>query len=137
MRGAGQVVVVEDLCVKGLGRTRLAKSFQDAGFGKFLSMLEAKALKYGWEVLKVGRFFASSQICSSCQHKNGSKPLWVRRWTCPECYTEHDRDENAAKNIPAQGLRERLNACGASVSPLVTKAAGTEAGTPHAGGRPA
>jgi putative transposase len=124
-----QVVVVEDLCVKGLGRTRLAKSFQDAGFGKFLSMLEAKALKYGREVLKVGRFFASSQICSNCQHKDGPKPLWVRRWSCPGCKMEHDRDENAAKNILAQGLRERQNACGASVRPLATRAAGSEAGT--------
>ena len=124
-----QVVVVEDLCVKGLGRTRLAKSFQDAGFGKFLSMLEAKAIKYGREVLKVGRFFASSQLCSNCQHKDGPKPLWVRRWCCSVCQVEHERDENAAKNILAQGLRERLNACGASVGPLATKAAGYEAGT--------
>lgn len=131
-----QVVVVEDLCVKGLGRTWLAKSFHDAGFGKFVSMLEAKALKYGRELVKVGRSFASSQICSNCQHKDGPKPLWVRRWRCPECKSEHDRDENAAKNILAQGLgrgqglfQRPLNACGASVRPLATKAAGNEAGT--------
>ncbi|WP_230843743.1 RNA-guided endonuclease InsQ/TnpB family protein [Gloeobacter morelensis] len=105
-------VVVEDLCIKGLGRTRLAKSFQDAGFGMFLSMLEAKALKYGRELLKVGRFYASSQICSACQHQDGPKPLWVRRWSCSACKAEHDRDENAAKNILAQGLRERSGPLG-------------------------
>lgn len=86
----------------------MAKSFHDAGFGKFLAMLEAKAFTYGREVLKVGRYFASSQICSTCGHKDGPELLWVRQWTCPQCHSEHDRDENAAKNILAQGLGERL-----------------------------
>jgi putative transposase len=128
-----QTVVVEDLCIKGLGRTRLAKSMHDAGFGMFLSMLEAKALKHERVFLKVGRFYASSQICSACNHKDGHKPLWVRTWTCSACHAMHDRDENAAKNILAQGLRERLNARGASVSPLATKAAGVEARTRQKG----
>jgi putative transposase len=105
-------VYVEDLCVKGLGRTRLAKSVHDAGWAAFLAMLEYKARRYGRRFGKVGRFQPTSQVCSACGIKDGPKPLWIRTWTCRACGTTHDRDHNAAKNIAALGRREALNACG-------------------------
>jgi putative transposase len=111
-----QAVYVEDLCVKGLARPRLAKSVHDAGWSMFTRMLEEKAARYGRAFSKVDRWFPSSQLCSVCGAIDGPKPLSVRTWTCG-CGAVHDRDLNAAKNILAAGLAESLNACGGAVSP--------------------
>ncbi|MGW5754120.1 RNA-guided endonuclease InsQ/TnpB family protein [Nocardia rhamnosiphila] len=97
-----QAVYVEDLCVKGLARTRLAKSVHDAGWGMFIRMVEEKSVRYGRTFGKVGRYFPSTQMCSVCGALPGKKPLHVRSWTCT-CGTTHDRDFNAANNILAAG----------------------------------
>ncbi len=124
-----QAVYVEDLCVAGLGRTRLAKSVHDAGWSAFTSMLEYKARRHGRTFGKVGRFEPTSQVCSACGVKDGPKPLHVREWTCVACGTVHDRDMNAARNIAALGHREALNACRDGVRPSLAVAAVSETGT--------
>ena len=124
-----QAVYVEDLCVKGLARTRLAKSIHDAGWGSFLSMLEYKAQLYGREFCRIARFVPTSQTCSACGVVDGPKPLSVRSWTCGACGAIHDRDHNAALNILAAGRAERLNACGGDVRPGAIQAVPGEAGT--------
>jgi putative transposase len=108
-----QVVVVEDLCVKALARSRAGKSVHDAGWTAFTRMLEYKAALRGREVVKIGRFFPSTRTCSSCWSVGDRKPLHVRSWACNHCGVLHDRDANAAKVILAAGLAERENACGA------------------------
>ena len=122
-------VTVEDLAVKGLARTRLAKSVHDAGWSAFISMLEYKAKLHGREFRKIGRFEPTSQVCSACGVKDGPKPLAVREWQCKACGAVHDRDVNAAKNILALGRRERLNARGGQVRPAATLAQAGEAGS--------
>jgi putative transposase len=124
-----QAVYVENLCVAGLGRTRLAKSVHDAGWSAFTSMLEYKARKHGRTFARIGRFEPTSQVCSACGVKDGPKPLAVRVWTCAACGTVHDRDVNAARNILALGRRERLNACGDGVRPPLAVAAVSETGS--------
>jgi putative transposase len=125
-----QAVAVEDLCVAGLGRTRLAKSIYDAGWAKFLRLLDEKAAQHGRTVVRVGRFEPTSQMCSACGTKDGPKPLAVRVWTCSTCGARHDRDANAARNIlVAAGLAETQNACGGHVRPGATLAMASEAGT--------
>jgi putative transposase len=96
-----QAVYVEDLCVTGLGRTRLAKSVHDAGWSQFVGMLEYKAARAGRTFKKIDRFAPTSQTCSACGRLDGPKPLSVRSWTCP-CGAAHDRDVNAAINVLAQ-----------------------------------
>ncbi|MHC5673018.1 RNA-guided endonuclease InsQ/TnpB family protein, partial [Nostoc sp.] len=59
------VVAVEDLNVKGLARTRLAKSILDAGWSSFLSILTNKAVNAGLVVIPV-KASGTSQDCSSC-----------------------------------------------------------------------
>jgi putative transposase len=124
-----QAVTVEDLAVRGLARTRMAKSVHDAGWSAFVDMLEYKAKLYGREFRKIGRFEPTSQVCSACGVKDGPKPLHIRQWQCAACGIVHDRDVNAAKNILALGRRERLNARGGQVRPLATAAQAGEAGS--------
>jgi putative transposase len=124
-----QAVYVEDLSVRGLARTWLAKSVHDAGWATFTDMLEYKAHLYGRQFRRVGRFEPTSQMCSMCGVKDGPKPLHVRRWTCTACETAHDRDVNAARNIAALGHREALNARGGQVSPPATVAPASETGS--------
>lgn len=123
-----QAVAVETLSVKGLARTRLAKSVHDAGWSAFVSMLEYKAALYGRQFVRIGRFEPTSQVCSACGVKDGPKPLHVRTWTCQECATVHDRDVNAAINIQkAAGLA--VSACGAQIGPGAVPAQRGETGT--------
>ncbi|WP_207786137.1 RNA-guided endonuclease InsQ/TnpB family protein [Micromonospora globispora] len=122
-----QAVYVEDLCVVGLGQTRLAKSVHDAAWAQFVQMLEYKTVRYGRTFAKINRFTPTSQTCSTCGRIDGPKPLGVRSWNCP-CGAVHDRDINAAINVLAAGCAERLNACGAQVRPAPVPAPRREAG---------
>ena len=124
-----QAVTVEDLSVKGLARTRLAKSVHDAGWSSFVSMLEYKAALYGREFRRIGRWEPTSQVCSVCGVKDGPKPLSIREWTCKACGAVHDRDVNAAKNIAALGHREAQNARGGDVRSPLAVAVAVEAGS--------
>ncbi|MFE3519889.1 RNA-guided endonuclease InsQ/TnpB family protein [Streptomyces sp. NPDC059166] len=123
-----QAVAVEDLAVRGLARTRLAKSVHDAGWSAFVTMLEYKAARYGRTFVKIGRFEPTSQVCSQCGVKDGPKPLHVRVWTCGACGAVLDRDINAAVNVAkAAGLA--VSACRAQVRPERVPAPRSEAGT--------
>lgn len=123
-----QAVAVEDLAVKGLARTRLAKSVHDAGWSAFVAMLEYKAAKFGRGFLRIGRFEPTSQLCSQCGVKDGPKPLHIRVWECGACGALLDRDINAAVNIAkAAGLA--ASACGAQVRPVQLPAQRDETGT--------
>ncbi len=122
-----QAVYVEDLCVTGLSRTRLAKSVHDAGWASFTAMLECKAARYGRTFARVDRFFPSTRMCSDCGRINNKMALNVRSWDCP-CGSHHDRDVNAAINVRAAGQAD-LNARGAHVRPASVPAAHREAGT--------
>ena len=101
-----QIICIEDLKVKNLTRNpKLARSISDASWAKFVSMLIYKANWYGNTVIKVPANYPSSQLCCSCQYQNPIiKDLRVRKWTCPQCGSVHDRDINAAKNILRKGI---------------------------------
>ena len=103
-------VCVETLNVKGMMKNHhLAQAISDCGLGMFLNMLEYKCDN----LVKIDKWFASSQTCSECGYKEEKvKNLKVREWTCPACGTHHNRDLNAARNIE----REGLSLCGLKVS---------------------
>lgn len=96
-----QAVVIEDLAVQNmLKNRRLSRAISGAAWHQFRRVLEYKARWYGREVITVDRWFPSSKLCSHCGTKQTTMPLDIRNWTCV-CGTSHDRDVNAAKNLPA------------------------------------
>ncbi|NES82049.1 MAG: transposase [Moorea sp. SIO2B7] len=137
-----QVVVVENLNVKGMVRNQhLAKAttplaplpatllggagvgWDGGGWGIFVNFLDYKLQEKGGLLVEIDRGFPSSKTCSNCLYQISQMPLDVRQWTCPSCGTHHDKDENASKNIRAEGIRlisvlgTRIAADGGEVRP--------------------
>ena len=104
---AYDLVCIEDLNMKAMSQAlNFGKSVSDNGWGMFTAFLKYKLEESGKQLIKIDKFFASSQICSACGYKNSeTKDLSVRAWDCPECGTHHDRDVNAAINIKNEGVR--------------------------------
>lgn len=100
-----QTIVLEDLNVLGLLKNRrLARSISLQGWSEFRTLCEAKSQKLGRNFRIISRWEPTSQICSECGYKWGKLDLKVRSVRCLNCGTEHDRDENAAKNINKVGI---------------------------------
>lgn len=114
-------IYMEDLNVSGMTRSSkgtiekpgkkvkqksgLNRNILDVGLGNFKSIIEYKTKFNNKEIVKVNRFFASSKICHKCGTKNNDLKLSDRIWVCSSCGELLDRDENAAKNIKAEGRR--------------------------------
>ena len=101
------LIAMEDLNVSSLIKNHnLAYSISDVRWTQLVNFIQYKCQWYGKEFRQVGRFYASSKICSCCGtiHKDVVNSLSVREWICPDCGVHHDRDVNAAKNILIQAL---------------------------------
>lgn len=113
-----QVIILEDLSVKSMLKNKdpekrkekrwreklLHRKLNDCCFYSFVSKLMYKAKWYGRQVIKIDRWFPSSQLCSECGSRNEELGE-ERHWICWDCFTPHDRDYNASKNILNEGLR--------------------------------
>jgi putative transposase len=97
-------ICIEDLSVKGLAKTKLAKSVLDASWGEFSRQLEYKAIWNRSHVAVIDRWYPSSKTCHDCGAVKAALTLGDRSWTCV-CGVVHDRDLNAARNIRTEGLK--------------------------------
>ena len=102
-------VFVENLDLKEMSdrkdKLKLGISIFDLGYGTFLNYLKYKLEWLNKKLIKVDRYFPSSQLCSECGYRKTSLTLNQRSWICPKCGFTHDRDLNAAINIKKEGIR--------------------------------
>ena len=120
-----EIIAHEDLNIKGLAKSRLSKSINDAGWGQFLTILTAKAGKTGQLIIAVNPN-GTSQDCSNCGEKVAKK-LSDRIHSCPHCEVVLNRDRNAAINIKNRAVGHSVAFC--SWSP--TGYRDCEARSPH------
>ncbi|WP_236506347.1 RNA-guided endonuclease InsQ/TnpB family protein, partial [Tychonema sp. BBK16] len=120
-----QTIILEDLNVSGMVKNRkLARAISQQGWYEFRALCEAKSEKFGREFRVISRWEPTSQICSNCGFRWGKLDLKIRSVQCLNCGIEHDRDQNAAKNINKVGIghchdskwtqREGKTTCGTS-----------------------
>ena len=106
-------VFVENLDLKEMAKRKEEHKFGitifDLGYGTFLNYLSYKLNWLNKKLIKVDRYFPSSQLCSSCSYRKSDLTLNQRHWICPECGKKHNRDLNAAINIKKEGIRMILN----------------------------
>ena len=102
-----EIICIEYLDMKAMAKSlHLGKSVADNGWGMFTGFLQYKLEEEGKCLVKIDKFYASSQLCPVCGYKNSeTKDLSVREWDCPVGKTHHNRDINAAKNIHDEGMR--------------------------------
>lgn len=111
-------ICIEDLDIKGMieqvknsdkcnaEKHNIRRAYSDTGLGLFITLLTYKAKETGRNLIKIDRFFPSSQTCNHCGNINPMvKDLTVREWVCPQCKKPLERDYNAAINILNAGLR--------------------------------
>ena len=103
-------VCIENLNMQAMSQSlNFGKSVSDNGWGMFTAFLKYKLEELGKRLVKIDKFFASSQICSACGYQNpNTKDLSVREWICPCCQTHHNRDVNAVVNIRNEGMKIAL-----------------------------
>lgn len=110
------LIVIGNLAVPKLAKTKMAKSILDASWGILRSQLRYKASRHGAMLLEVDEAF-TTQTCSTCGSMPASRPqgiagLGIRSWECSDCGASHDRDVNAARNILRIGLERQAPAEG-------------------------
>lgn len=117
-----QAICIEDLNIQGMSKL-WGRKINDLSYYTFTQMLLYKSIWAGKNLIKIGRFDPSSQICSHCGYRNHNLKITDRIWTCPECNSKLDRDINAAINIRDFGLNEfNLRQELSEVKPLERKA---------------
>ncbi len=103
-----QVIVLEDLNVSGMVKNRkLARAISLQGWREFRVFCEAKSEKLHRDFRVISRWEPTSQVCSCCGYRWGKVDLSIRSVLCLNCNTEHDRDQNASKNIEMVGMGHR------------------------------
>ena len=97
---------IEDLNLQGIAKfLRNAKNINDCGYANFVNRLIQKGEEQGTSVIKVDRYFTSSQLCHCCGYQNHNLKLSDREWTCPNCGENHMRDYNASINLKNEAIR--------------------------------
>ena len=101
------IIVTENLDVKSMQKNHyVAKGLNENPISEIIRVLKYKANWNNKKLIQINRYYPSSQICNICNYQNKEvKDLSIRKWECPNCHTNHDRDYNASVNIMFEGLK--------------------------------
>ena len=101
------IIVTENLDVKSMQKNHyIAKGLNENPISEIIRVLKYKANWNNKKLIQINRYYPSSQICNICNYQNKEiKDLSIRKWECPICHTNHDRDYNASVNIMFEGLK--------------------------------
>ena len=104
------IIVTENLDVKNMQKNHyVAKGLNENPISEIIRILKYRANWNNKKIIQIDRYYPSSQICSVCNYQNKEiKDLSIRKWECPMCHIEHDRDYNAAVNIMFEGLKKYM-----------------------------
>ncbi len=104
------IIVTENLDVKGMQKNHyIAKGLNKNPISEIMRVLKYKAVLNNKKLIQIDRYYPSSQICSVCNYQNRkAKDLSIRKWECPVCHIEHERDYNAAVNVMFKGLEKYM-----------------------------
>ena len=90
---------IASLNVAGMIRAGLqSKALSDAGISTLLDQIRYKARWYVTIVAEADRWYSSSKTCSACGGYNAELGRQLH-WSCTSCGVNHDRNENAARNL--------------------------------------
>ncbi len=101
------IIVTENLDVKGMQKNHyVAKGLNENPISEIIRVLKYKTFWNNKKIIQINRYYPSSQICNVCNYQNKDiKDLSIRKWECPICHTNHDRDYNASVNIMFEGVK--------------------------------
>ena len=111
------IIAMEDLDIKAIlekkdnsltnkQNSKYHRQVADVSWFEFMRQIQYKCNWYGKQLVKVDRYYPSSQLCSCCGYQNKAlKDIKIRKWVCPKCNTKHQRDVNASINILNEGIR--------------------------------
>ena len=104
------IIVTENLDVKSMQKNHyIAKGLNESPISEIIRVLKYKANWNNKKLIQINRYYPSSQICNICNYQNKEiKDLSIRKWECPVCHTNHDRDFNASVNIMFEGLKKYM-----------------------------
>ena len=104
------IIVTENLDVKSMQKNHyIAKGLNESPISEIIRVLKYKANWNNKKLIQINRYYPSSQICNICNYQNKEiKDLSIRKWECPVCHTNHDRDFIASVNIMFEGLKKYM-----------------------------
>jgi putative transposase len=135
-------IVVEGLDAAGMlrqkgltGAKARRRGLSDSALAEPRRQLWYKTSWYGSRLVEAGRWYPSSKLCHQCLHRQDIG--WAGHWTCGQCGTKHQRDDNASINLARYEATAALLAAGSAVGPVgaaVKRGADRKTGPRPAGG---
>ena len=104
------IITCETLKIKDMVQNKkLSKSILNASWNELIRQIKYKSKWEGKILYQIDTYYPSSQKCFKCDYKNEAvKDLKIRKWTCPKCQEENDRDINASENIMFEGIKKYM-----------------------------